>query len=73
METKDIYGIYDMKNSEQCVYVGELKEIFKILRITPRSSKKLIEAIKNETLVLNRYEVHFLFKEYVEGVIACQI
>lgn len=73
METKDIYGIYDMENSEQCVYVGELKEIYKILKITPRKSKRLIEAIINQTLILNRYEVHFLFKEYVEGVIACQI
>ena len=61
--TKDIYGIYDVKEKEQCVFVGEFVEIFKILNITARKSRILFEAIRNKKLIKDRYEVCLVYKE----------
>lgn len=56
----NIYGIYDIKEKEQCLRVGTLIEIIKFLDISARSIDR---AIKKQNLVKQRYQVCFLFKE----------
>lgn len=56
----NIYGVYDLKDKEQCVRVGTLSEIIKFLNATARSIDR---AIKKHDLIKQRYEVYYLFKE----------
>lgn len=56
----NIYGVYDLKDKEQCVIVGTLIEIIKFLNTTARSIDR---AIKKHDLIEKRYEVCYLFKE----------
>lgn len=56
----NIYGIYDIKDKEQCIRVGTLIEIIKFLEASARSIDR---AIKSNNLIKQRYEVCFLFKE----------
>lgn len=56
----NIYGVYDLKDKEQCVRVGTLIEIIKFLNATARSIDR---AINKHDLIKQRYEVHYLFKE----------
>lgn len=55
-----IYGIYDTKNSEQCLRVGTLKEVVRFLDLTVRESGK---AIKSNNLIRNQYKLCYLFNE----------
>lgn len=48
----NIYGIYDIKEKEQCVRVGTLQEIVKFLSLTAR---ELDRALKTESTVKNKY------------------
>ena len=56
----NIYGIYDLKEKEQCIKIGTLDEIIKFLDLTV---KELGRALKNNNLVRNKYEICYLFKE----------
>ena len=56
----NIYGIYNVKENEQCMRVGTMQEIVKFLNFTPR---ELGRALKNKNVIRNKYEVCFLFKE----------
>lgn len=56
----NIYGIYDIKEKEQCIIVGTLIEIVKFLGASARSIDR---AINRNNLIKQRYEVHYLFKE----------
>lgn len=56
----NIYGVYDLKDKEQCVIVGTLIEIIKFLNVTTRSIDR---AINKHNLIKQRYEVCYLFKE----------
>lgn len=56
----NIYGIYDIKEKEQCLRVGTLNEIVKFLDLTAR---ELGRALKNNNLVRNRYKVCYLYQE----------
>ena len=56
----NIYGIYDIKEKEQCIRVGTLIEIIKFLGTSARSIDR---AINRNNLIKQRYEVHYLFKE----------
>lgn len=56
----NIYGIYDIKENEQCVRVGTLQEIVKFLSLTVR---EIDRALKLESTVKNKYKIYFLFKE----------
>lgn len=56
----NIYGIYNIKEKEQCLRVGTIDEIVKFLDFTPR---EIGRALKNGNLIRNRYELCFLFKE----------
>lgn len=55
-----IYGIYDIKENEQCLRIGTMKEIVNFLDLTVR---ELGRALKNNNLVRNKYEICYLFKE----------
>lgn len=55
-----IYGIYDMKDKEQVVKIGDVSEIFKFLNLTPRSFNRVL---KRNELINRRYELHYLFEE----------
>jgi len=56
----NIYGIYNIKENEQCIRIGTLEEIIKFLNLTVR---ELGRALKNNNLVRNKYEIYYLFKE----------
>lgn len=56
-----IYGIYDTKNSEQCLRVGTLKEIVRFLDLT---AKEIGRAIKSNNLIRNQYKLCYLFNEW---------
>lgn len=56
-----IYGIYDMKNKEQCIRIGTLQEILKYFGI-PIPVKSLNRAL-HYIGVGNRYELVYLFDE----------
>lgn len=58
----NIYGIYDVKEKEQCMRVGTLEEIIKFLNLTAR---ELGRALKSDSLIRNKYKIYFLFKEEV--------
>lgn len=55
-----IYGIYDTKNSEQCLRVGTLKEVVRFLDLT---AKEIGRAIKSNNLIRNQYKLCYLFNE----------
>lgn len=55
-----IYGIYNIKEKEQCLRVGTLAEIIKFLDLTAR---ELSRALKNNNLVRSKYEICYLYKE----------
>ena len=59
----NIYGIYDIKEKEQCIRVGTLQEIIKFLDATTRSIDR---AIKKHNLIKQRYVVYYLFREETE-------
>ena len=59
----NIYGIYDIKEKEQCVRVGTLVEIVKFLNLTVR---QIDRALKAESTVKSKYKIYFLFKEDTE-------
>lgn len=56
----NIYGIYDIKNSEQCLRVGTMQEVVRFLDLTAREMGR---AIKNNSLVRGKYKLCYLFKE----------
>lgn len=55
-----IYGIYDMKDNEQCMRVGTAMEITKFLGIPARSFER---AINKNNFLQRRYKIYFLFEE----------
>lgn len=55
-----IYGIYNIKEKEQCLRVGTLEEIIKFLDLTAR---ELSRALRNNNLVRSKYEICYLYKE----------
>ena len=55
-----IYGIYNIKDNEQCIRVGTLQEIIKFLDLTVREVGR---AIKNNNLIRNQYKLCYLFEE----------
>lgn len=55
-----IYGIYDMKEKEQCLRIGTIKEIVNFLDLTVR---EMGGALKNKNLIRNKYELCYLFEE----------
>lgn len=55
-----IYGIYDTKNSEQCIRIGTLQEVVRFLNLTARESGR---AIKSNNLIRNQYKLCYLFNE----------
>lgn len=55
-----IYGIYNIKEEEQCMRIGTLEEIIKFLDLTPR---ELGRALRKDSTVRNKYKIYFLFKE----------
>ena len=58
-----IYGIYNIKEEEQCMRVGTLEEIIKFLDLTPR---ELGLALRKDSTVRNKYKIYFLFVESEE-------
>ena len=56
----NIYGIYNEKESEQCVRVGTLPEIVKFLNLTAREVGR---ALNKNNLVRHKYKIYYLFKE----------
>lgn len=55
-----IYGIYNIKEKEQCLRVGTLEEIIKFLDLTAR---ELSRVLRNNNLVRSKYEICYLYKE----------
>lgn len=55
-----IYGIYDIKENEQCTRIGALDEIAKYLNLTAR---EISRALNNKNKIRNKYELHYLFEE----------
>lgn len=55
-----IYGIYNIKEKEQCLRVGTLEEIINFLDLTAR---ELSRALKNNNLIRSKYEICYLYKE----------
>lgn len=58
----NIYGIYDIKENEQCLRVGTLSEITKFLDLKP---KEIGRALKSNNLVRLKYKICYLFAEEV--------
>lgn len=56
----NIYGIYNVKENEQCMRIGTLEEIVKFLNLTAR---ELSCALNKNSLVRNKYEIYYLFQE----------
>ena len=59
-----IYGVYDIKDKEQCIRVGTIVEIVKFLGISARCFDS---AIKRHSLVDKRYQIYFLYIESEEN------
>jgi len=55
-----IYGIYNIKENEQCMRVGTLEEIKKFLNLSARDLA--LGLIRNATL-RNKYQICYLYKE----------
>lgn len=58
----NIYGIYDIKNNEQCMRVGTLQEVVKLLNLTAREMSR---ALKKNNTVRKHYKIYYLFNEEV--------
>lgn len=58
-----IYGIYNIKEEEQCMRIGTLEEIIKFLDLTPR---ELGRALRKDSTIRNKYKIYFLFVESEE-------
>lgn len=56
----NIYGIYDMRNEEQCLRVGPLNEVINFLQLTPI---ELGQGLKNNNIIRNQYRLLYLFNE----------
>ncbi len=54
-----IYGIYNIRQIEQCERVGTLKEVAKFLNLTAREIQNGLK----KHLIRNKYEMCYLFKE----------
>lgn len=54
-----IYGIYDLKNKEQCLRVGDIREIVEFLNVTARGFGKIIKS----RVYQHRYEVLCVYEE----------
>lgn len=59
-----IYGVYDIKDKEQCIRVGTIAEIVKFLGI---SARHFDSVIKRHSLVDKRYQIYFLYIESEEN------
>jgi len=55
-----IYGIYNLKENEQCMRVGTLEEIKRFLNLSPRD---LGLALRRNATIKNKYEICYLYKE----------
>lgn len=55
-----IYGVYNIKEKEQCMIVGTLQEIVKFLNLTTR---ELGLASRRNSIIRNKYEICYLYKE----------
>lgn len=55
-----IYGIYNIKEKEQCLRIGTLGEVARFLEVT---AKELDKALRNKNLIRKKYKVCYLFKE----------
>ncbi len=58
----EIYGIYDLKDKEQCVTVGTIDEISNFLRLPTRSFNKCMR----EGKYAERFEIVYLYDEEQE-------
>lgn len=58
-----IYGIYNIKENEQCLRVGTLEEIVKFLNL---SSRDLGLALRRNSTIRNQYKIYYLFEEVYE-------
>ena len=56
----NIYGIYDIKEKEQCIRIGTIDEIARFLSLTAR---ELDSALKRNNLIKKQYKLCYLFKE----------
>lgn len=55
-----IYGIYNTKEKERCERIGTLQEIMVFLDL---STREIGEALKKNTIIRNKYEICYLYKE----------
>lgn len=55
-----IYGIYNIKENEQCMRVGTLQEIMIFLDLT---TKEIGLALRRKATIRNKYEIYYLYKE----------
>ena len=55
-----IYGIYNIKEKEQCMRVGTLEEISRFLNLTGR---EIGRSLKKNNKIRNKYEVYYLYNE----------
>lgn len=56
----NIYGIYDIKEKEQCIRIGTIDEIARFLSLTGR---EINSALKRNNLIKKQYKLCYLFKE----------
>lgn len=56
----NIYGIYDIKENEQCLRVGTIDEIARFLSLTGR---EVNSAFRRNNLIKMQYKLCYLFKE----------
>ncbi len=55
-----IYGIYNIKEKEQCLRVGSMEEIAIFLDLT---AKEIGRALRNNNLIREKYKMCYLFNE----------
>lgn len=55
-----IYGIYNIKEEEQCMRVGSLKDIINFLDL---SMKEIGLALRKNSIIRNKYKICYLYKE----------
>lgn len=55
-----IYGIYNLKENEQCVRVGTLEEIKRFLDL---SARDLGLALRRNATIRNKFHICYLYKE----------
>ncbi len=55
-----IYGIYDTKDDDSCIFVGSRKEVADYFEKTPLA---ISQAMSNGNIIKKRYEVKFLYYE----------